>query len=233
MKKILSLTLLHLFCFVLTAQNNYNLDESVFASSNIEHPEKIIDSIKIIPENPTRINPIRFATFSPPFGGDCTYQLNVDSVIDAKIYISGKFNNQAKCKEKGACDTVEIGLLSPGAYELIYKFIDIYDETEGFIIPTEEYTLPFVVDNVVGLQSIEKQQLEIFPNPCNTYINVSFPAMNNEYKYIRLFDSSGKIVYETQTDQEQLQIDMSKYMQGVYSVWLLNNGVSGYKIIKE
>jgi hypothetical protein len=60
-----------------------------------------------MPRNISVFDNVLFATFSKPFGGDCTYQLNLDSIIDTKIYISGKFESDAKCMGKGANDTIE------------------------------------------------------------------------------------------------------------------------------
>lgn len=105
--------------------------------------DNIIDCIKVMPENISISDSVLFVTFSPPFGGDCTYQLNIDSINTTKIYISGKFESDAKCAYKGANDTINIGLLPAGKYELFYALRDVSQYGAG--CPIEKYNIKFVV----------------------------------------------------------------------------------------
>ena len=192
----------------------------------------MIDSIKIIPQNPTTSGTVSFAAFSSPFIGDCSYQLNVDSIIDTTIYISGKIESDVNCYGEGANDTINLGLIPAGTYNLIYKFIDIYSPPR---IQTETYTLEFVVTISTNVQEIKKQETAtLYPNPCTSYINISFSSKSNENKHIQLFDALGKMIYEKESNQNPLQIDMSVYNQGIYYVKLPDNdAINVYKIIKE
>jgi hypothetical protein len=217
MKKLILLILLHIFFFTSIAQTN------------------VIDSIKIIPENISVSDPVLFATFSEPFGGDCTYQLNIDSIIDTKIYVSGKFESDAKCKGQGANDTINIGLFPTGTYELIYNFIDIKRENDIVPnVPTETYSITFVVSQISKVQDIKIKEFYLYPNPCDSYFNIIFPDIDNEIKHIQLFDIFGKLIYEKYVNQNSLQINMSLYSQGIYFVKIVSNK-SEYKckIIKK
>ena len=210
-------------------------DLSVSASKTInQSAANIIDGIKIIPERPSMSDPVCFTTFSAPFGGDCTYQLNVDSVIDYKIYISGKFESAAKCKGSGANDTINIGSFSAGTYKLIYNFIDISESPTWTPVPNETDRLEFTVTESTKVQEMKNQEIiNLYPNPCNSYVNIVFPSTSNEKKLVQLFDTSGKIICEKRTEQNKLWMDMSTYNQGVYFVRILNNEVDIYKLIKE
>ena len=216
-KLIILLSLLHLFFFTSIAQAN------------------VIDSIKIMPKNISVSDPVLFATFSKPFGGDCTYQLNIDSIIDTRIYISGKFASDAKCAYKGANDTIDIGLFPEGTYELIYKFIDIKDEDDMVPnVPAETYNIEFVVSQTSKVQDVKITEFDLYPNPCNSHINIVFSNIDNEIKHIQLFDIFGKMIYEKNLNQNSLQINMSPYNQGIYFIRITNNkNEHKHKIIKR
>ena len=112
-----------------------------------KNDDSIIDYLKVIPENISTSDSVLFVTFVSPstFCGDCTYQSNVDSIIDTRIYISGKYDSNCKCEvwDKGVNDTINIGLFSAGKYELIYTLIDV--NQYGAMYPTEKYIIKFVV----------------------------------------------------------------------------------------
>ena len=216
-KLIILLSLLHLFFFTSIAQTN------------------VIDSIKVMPRNISVSDPVLFATFSKPFGGDCTYQLNIDSIIDTKIYVSGKFESDAKCAYKGANDTIDIGLLPAGTYELIYKFIDIKREDDIVPnVPTETYSIAFVVSLSSKVQDVKIKEFDLYPNPCNSHINIVFPNTDNQIRHIQLFDIFGKMIDEKNVNQNLLQINMSSYNQGIYFIRIVSNKSEyKHKIIKR
>ena len=215
-KQMLLLSLLHIFFFTSIAQTN------------------IIDSIKVMPKNISVSDPVFFATFSKAFSGDCTYQLNIDSIIDTKIYISGKFESDVKCMEKGANDTINIGLLPAGTYELIYKFIDIKREDDIVPnVPTETYSIEFVVSLSSKVQDVKITEFDLYPNPCDSHINIVF-SNDNEIKHIQLFDIFGKMIYKENVNQNSLQINMSSYNQGIYFIKIVSNKSEyEHKIIKR
>ena len=192
-----------------------------------------IDSIKVIPKNITVSDSVLFATFSSPFGGDCTYLLNVDSIIAEKIYISGTHNSQFKCMKKGANDTICIGLFSVGTYEIIYTFMDTTPNTSLYVRPTEIYNTVFDVSSL-KVSEVKINNANLYPNPCDTYVNISFSDNSNEIRNIQLFDVLGKMIYEKNMNQNTLQINMNSYNQGIYFVRIeSNDGVANYKIIKK
>ena len=217
-KLIILLSLLHLFFFTSIAQTN------------------IIDSIKIMPRNISVSDPIFFAMYAHPFSGGCTHQFNVDSIIiDTKIYISGKFDSNDKCGalwDKEVNDTINIGLLPAGTYELIYTLIDINHYGARYL--PETYSIEFVVSLSSEVQEVKIKEFELYPNPCDSYVNIVFSNIDNEIKHIQLFDIVGKMIYEKNVNQNSLQINMSSYNQGIYFIRITNNkNEYKYKIIKR
>jgi len=174
-----------------------------------------------------------FAAYAKPFtlSGDCTYQLNVDSIVATKIYIRGKFNGNCKCWDKGINDTINIGLLPVGTYELIYKLIDIKPHYPVEI--REIHSMKFVVSPSSKVQDVKIKEIDLYPNPCDSHINIIF-SNDNEIKHIQLFDIFGKMIYEEDINLNSLQIDMSSYNQGFYFIRIVSNKSEyKYKIIKK
>jgi len=198
-------------------------------------PSNIIDSIKIIPENISVSDSVLFATYAKPyiFEGGRTYQLNIDSIKEKKIYISGKFDSSNRNSPWIIRNsTVNIGLLPAGTYELIYKFIDI--NPNGAMFPIETYSINFVVSENSKVQDVKIKEFDLYPNPCNSYINISFPDTDNEIRHVQMFDISGKLIYEENTNQNSLQINMSSYNRGIYFIRVVSSKSEyKHKIIKR
>ena len=145
-KLVLLLSILHIFLFTSIAQTN------------------VIGSIKVIPENISISDPVLFVIFAPPFSGGCTHQFSVDSIIDRKIYISGKYDSNNKCGDlwdKEVNDTINIGFFPVGVYEIIYTFIDINQYGATYpTYPTEIYNLTFVVSAQITQEQADEIVLE-------------------------------------------------------------------------
>lgn len=99
---------------------------------------------KVIPYYPTTLDSVRFAVYSQPFSGDCTYEMTLDSVKNNYIYINGIFNGNNKCMGEGINDTVNIGMFPTGSYYIIYSFIDIHDNPDTRL-PKQTDTINFSV----------------------------------------------------------------------------------------
>lgn len=213
-----------------------------YLSLSVSIAQKSINiTLKIIPENISIDDSVFFTILSSPFSGSCTHNLKVDSIIDAnntahtKIYISGKYDSGNKCGDfwdKDLNDTINIGLLPIGSYQLIYQFIDITSD-EDMRHPTNTYWLWFDVYPFSKVQDNNKiKEIKIYPSPCNSHINIVFPDMDN--KHIQLFDVFGKIIFEKNTNQNSLQINMSSYNSGIYFINIeSNNNIYNHKIIKN
>ena len=99
---------------------------------------------------------------------------------------------------------------------------------EGGCIDTSEcYTI-----NNVGIASIHKNQIEIYPNP--TESNIHFKA-NYQIENIAVFDLTGKeMVSIPNFNQLQGDIDLADFEPGIYLIKIqTNQGATSKKIIKK
>ncbi len=189
-----------------------------------------IDSLKIIPSSPTTFDSVLFATFSEPFSGDCSYELKLDSTSSNKIYISGKYDSNGKCLTDGANDTINLGKLPVGAYTIYFSFIDTYD-----LIDTDELTLEFNVSQYTGLNKIEqKKKINVYPNPCNSFLTISNLSAISELRLIRLFSSTGQQLMEKHiyNSDSEITIDMSCFDIGLFYL-IGDDKTLNIKVIKE
>jgi hypothetical protein len=91
-----------------------------------------------------------------------------------------------------------------------------------------------------SVETIEdkKNAFMIYPNPANTLLNLRSDIENKDIKGIEIFDSNGKLVYQSKPDKTYgifaTTIDIRSLSSGIYVVKIIkNNGVMVEKLIKE
>ena len=99
---------------------------------------------------------------------------------------------------------------------------------------TYEQKLSILVNDVhnASLESVEKQSVQVFPNPANSILHIQGIQPNSS---IQLISSMGKVVYEQKDNSSHATIDISEIPTGIY--WLNvsdhNNTMSTRMIIVE
>lgn len=191
-----------------------------------------LDSIRVTPSTATVHDSIFISTYSLPFSGDCTYELQTDSIINNTIFISGKYDSNCKCITNGANDTLYLGKFPAGTYTIDYSLID----THGYI-QTSKLSINFTISQITGLGRSydEEKKIKIYPNPCDTYVKVSLSSDLSNTRHVQLYNSIGQLEFEKsfQNTNSELTIDMSKYQNGLYFLRIYSNGISTIKLIKK
>lgn len=86
-------------------------------------------------------------------------------------------------------------------------------------VDPNQWTMEHTSSLVVGVKETDKQVFfTIGPNPVKDYLNVYFLNPSNEMKVVTLVDISGKIMLQTNTNNQQLRLDTSLLNNGVYIV---------------
>ncbi len=191
-----------------------------------------LDSIRVTPSTATVHDSIFISTYSLPFSGDCTYELQTDSIINNTIFISGKYDSNCKCITNGANDTLYLGKFPAGTYTIDYSLID----THGYI-QTSKLSINFTISQITGLGRSydEEKKIKVYPNPCDTYVKVSLSSDLSNTRHVQLYNSIGQLEFEKsfQNTNSELTIDMSKYQNGLYFLRIYSNGISTIKLIKK
>ncbi|MGM0635558.1 MAG: S8 family serine peptidase [Bacteroidota bacterium] len=89
-------------------------------------------------------------------------------------------------------------------------------------------------ENTLSTNDIEKEELSVWPNPADNYINLSLSNVPNEISY-ELFDITGRRIQSGDLEKRQSQqIDLSNINSGNYILKVnTNEGVYREKIIKK
>lgn len=120
------------------------------------------------------------------------------------------------------------GVLATGSFSSSYGFFDI---PRYFILKVDS------LGECTFLKEILKpeMQIDIFPNPTSTILNLSFQAQNQSIESIKIINTLGQEVMNKTLKSTKVEIDVSALKTGVYFVEVINkNGEkSSAKFVKK
>ena len=187
-----------------------------------------ITETKVIPANLSKSGETEFVIFTDAYSGDCTTHLEIDSVKESSIYISGKYNSNCKCTPgRYVSDTIPLGKLQNGEYTIHFTLTDTYVRPDNHPIPPnldENYELSFSTQRT-ALTDLYNKYI-ISPNPVKDKLTLTLPNAENE---IKIFDLQGKLLLQ-QNVGFSAEVNVSMLQTGTYV--LVVNGES-YKFVKE
>ncbi len=74
--------------------------------------------------------------------------------------------------------------------------------------------------------------IKLYPNSANSMLNIEI--LEGSYDEITIFSTSGKLIYEGESDVNKLSVDVSDLASGMYFVRFVSNGKAVTKrFIKE
>lgn len=176
------------------------------------------------------------------FTGAVQYELFITSAGGAPVYNgSGSITPPQACIWSGQCNqqclssTVKDGTYY---YVLTIKGCDGKSVTQtGFIMVMinkrseasvdENDTTAAVADNAIF-------GIEAFPNPSSGIVNLQINGLQNSLSKnkVQAYNSLGSVVYTTESNNRQLEIDLSNQAQGIYNIKVETEyGIKTTKII--
>lgn len=75
-------------------------------------------------------------------------------------------------------------------------------------------SMSITVDVITSVQLSGKHNIEVWPNPAATYVNVA--VSESGIYHVGIFDVSGKVVTERDMDTSESTIDVSELAKGMY-----------------
>lgn len=133
---------------------------------------------------------------------------------------------------------------SAGTLQWFYNGNAITGATYDFFVPSQNgnYTLMFTDANgcsamsavfsmtTVGLETIFKQEHNVFPNPFNNYLTIELPQTENAV----IMTIEGKQLWSGKLHQGRNVMNMQQFASGMYILQLNNeNGITNYKLVKR
>jgi len=110
-----------------------------------------------------------------------------------------------------------------GGYQLLTQFNDLAITSGGEFEDSE--TNEFCVDSNTILESDKSLQVELYPNPASTEVNIILPSPNAS---ITVYDVSGRMVLKERHDSAVVTLDVSSFQNGSYLIVIEAEG-SAYR----
>ncbi len=204
----------------------------VFFDSNAQNN---IDSLKIIPDNPTTVDSIKVICYST-FGSGGIFltssniNMNGPSIDIQTYYFVGGF-----AVITYVIDTIFIGNLSAGTYELVYEILD--SSGTSFDLDTTDFIVSQTT-TIENLQNSKKNSFHIYPNPVKENLIIKFEKTARDahnISKITIIDIRGKKIYEQVTKKNKLIINGKVFStKGVYFLKIEHdNNLNIIKIVKN
>lgn len=163
-------------------------------------------------------------------------------IHDVQFYIL--YRNDGILPTPGESGRKDVILIPPGdSLMFITKFEDFTDSVIPYmyhchILMHEDAGMmgQFLVteNGDASIKPIKKEgEYLIYPNPFSNNIRLNF-SNNDGSKQIRIYDVLGQLIYSNTTIENELEIDTSKWNQGLFSIEIEQKGILYHeKIVKE
>lgn len=203
-----------------------------FLTSNLKAQIQAIDSLKIIPTNPTTNDSVKIISYTIFPNSGCpltTSSVNISGVT-INIYASHTLDiADAICY---STDTLTIGKLNAETYELYYHLEDISPPTTYDID-----TIIFTVQQTSGFQLIDNSdpEIKVYPNPTTIEISIDLKTHSTEKHDINIYSVFGQKIKTIREVNDIITVDISDLIDGIYFIVITNGQDKQWtkKIIKN
>jgi hypothetical protein len=193
-----------------------------FLTGNLKAQPPTIDSLKIIPANPTANDIVKIIAFTSWYINPCTltsYSLNDTNNQITVIAIHSGAGIFMPCS---SIDTLTIGVLNAGNYELTYNLADTF-----WTVIYDIDTIIFTVQQASGLQQIDNsdQRIKVYPNPFSTSTTIFIDdKLLTSTIEIRMYDIFGREIKRmTKTKNKEITITKDNLTGGLYFIKIMQN----------
>lgn len=193
-----------------------------------------IDSLKIIPSNPTTNNTIKVISYTTFTYGDCILGSSSVDIVDTNITVYTSYNTGLYPAICNSIDTLIIGILNAGIYELYCHLSDTAPPTTYDID-----TIIFTVQQTGGLHpaGYTDQKINIYPNPFKTTATIFIDSgLLTSPLEIRIYDIFGREIRRiSRIRKKEIQITKDNLTGGLYFIKVIRDDkiIDSRKIIIE
>jgi len=194
---------------------------------------QIIDSLEILPSNPTSSDIIKiesntFFLYSSCYIVDWSIDVQNSNISINTVHDMGYAT--ALCYSR---DTLTIGQLNAGTYELIY-YLSLSNPNDT---DSDTDTLYFTVQDSSDFQvsDYSDENINIYPNPASSQITIDLERFTTDKVEINIYSILGQKMRTLITDKSKVSIDISDLREGVYFVGIIEGKEKIYvkRIIKK
>jgi len=193
---------------------------------------RTIDSLKIIPNNPTTNDTVKVISYTMHPNSDCSLTNSSVSITNDTITVNASYTLGMLPTICNSIDTLTIGVLNAGTYELTYHLADTAPPTTYDID-----TIMFTVQQLNTLQHVEysEKEIRVYPNPTISQINIELKILPADRYQIDFYSILGQKIKTVKTGKSNVSIDISDLTQGVYFITITDRhgGLWTRKVIKN
>ncbi|PCH91816.1 MAG: hypothetical protein COB85_08745 [Bacteroidetes bacterium] len=177
-----------------------------------------IDSVNIIPNNPTTLDTVKLIGYTFHPYSDCPMTSSSVNINNDTITVNVSHSLGIMPTTCISIDTLTIGILYAGTYELTYHLADTAPPTTYDID-----TIIFTVQQSSGLQLSDNSEprIKIYPNPTNEIVTIKTTSTRPQNITISIIDIQGKTIF-SETLQSSVKLtktlDLSTYIKGIYLI---------------
>ncbi len=178
------------------------------------YPETI-DSLKIIPNNPTTLDTVKVIGYTFHPYSDCPLTSSSVNINNDTITVNVSHTLGIMPTTCNSIDTLTIGVLNAGTYELTYHLADTAPPTTYDID-----TITFTIQQPSGLQPPDhsEQEIEVYPNPITSQINIGLKTLPADKYHIDFYSILGQKIKTIKADKNIVSVDISNFTEGVYFI---------------
>ena len=99
-------------------------------------------------------------------------------------------------------------------------FVRVFTEN-GCFLDSEPYE--FIAEDI---KKITADSFALYPNPASDEIYINFNQYNEKSNQIKVYNYAGKLLFETQTTNTIIKIDISDYIAGQYKITVSNENIT-------
>jgi hypothetical protein len=174
-----------------------------------------IDSLKIRPSSPVTSDIVKVIAYTTFSSGGCRLTDSSFNIISSTINVYASHTLGMLTYICKSTDTLTIGRLSSGTYDLVYHLTGITSRTVSDV-KTVRFSVGQSTDLVQPRN--DSSRIRIYPNPASTEINVDMSMIPANRKSIEIFSSSGQKIKTITTEKNLISIGLSNLASGYYYI---------------
>lgn len=195
----------------------------VFLSSQAFAQLPSIDSMKLIPANPTSNDLLKVVCFTTFPSGSCSLNQIHAEQQGNNILLMLDYNVGMATYICQSVDTIEIDNPGAGNFELITTLT-----RNGQDIIEDDYHLLFTIDPYLVTPEFASNYFRIYPNPVGNELKFN---SNLKAEKLEIHAVSGQMIHSTEVLSGTFSVDISALEEGVYFVTLTDS--QGNKAVQQ
>lgn len=193
---------------------------------------QIIDSLRILPENPTTADNISLIIYATHTSGDCNLAQSSVSFSNDSVLVSASYELGMLTVICHSQDTVSLGQFNAGTYQLEL----MTSNTQGIMLGDTADTFFTVTGQNTGIEYPgEENLIAVFPNPVSDRLYINVSSGDITVTGISILSLSGKKVFSATGPAAGNQLPVQLLEKGMYLLEIqLSGGKTCYrKFIKQ